>query len=204
MHYLRFPLGHLHSKAETRALAERYDLVVADKPDSQDICFVPDGDYARLVGKLRPEANDTGEIVHALTGQVLGTHRGLIHYTVGQRRGLGIGGTQEPLYVTKLEPKHNRVLVGPKSELAQIDVYLGEVNWLDHSRPLQTEHGQEVSVKLRSAMTPIRAEIFADGTQNGAKLRLFEPHFGVAPGQAGVIYQGERVLGGGWIKRSTA
>ena len=201
--YLRFPLGHLHSKAQTRALAERYDLVVADKPDSQDICFVPDGNYAGLVGKLRPEAHDPGEIVHVLTGQVLGRHRGLIHYTVGQRRGLGIGGTQEPLYVIKLEPKSNHVLVGPKSELARINVYLDDVNWLDTDRPLQTRHGQEVSVKLRSAMTPIRAEIFADGPKNGARLRLFEPHFGVAPGQAGVMYQGERVLGGGWI-RTTA
>src|SRR5690606_33603689 len=127
--FLRFPLGGLASKAETRALAAQYGLAIADKPDSQDICFVPDGDYASVIEKLRPGAADPGEIVD-MDGNVLGTHRGVIHYTIGQRRGLGIGGLGDPLYVVRLEPETRRVVVGPKQALATRIVPVTEVNWL--------------------------------------------------------------------------
>jgi len=195
--FLRFPLGHLMSKAETRALAAKYGLEVADKPDSQDICFVPDGKYARLVEKLRPEAGEPGEIVD-LDGNVLGDHRGLIHYTVGQRRGLNIGGTAEPLYVVKLSPEKRQVIVGPKAALAKKLVYVRELNWLDGDQI--DENGVEVEVKLRSAMQPTTATIFPEASGE-ARIELHDAQFGIAPGQAGVFYQGERVLGGGWITR---
>lgn len=128
LNFLRFPLGHLVSKAETRALAADYGLSVADKPDSQDICFVPNGDYAAVIEKLRPGAADPGEIVDQ-QGTVLGTHRGVIHYTIGQRRGLGIGGGS-PLYVLRLEPETRRVVVGPREALSTRTVAVTEVNWL--------------------------------------------------------------------------
>lgn len=195
--FLRFPLGHLMSKAETRALAAKYGLEVADKPDSQDICFVPDGKYARLVEKLRPEAGEPGEIVD-LDGNVLGDHRGLIHYTVGQRRGLNIGGTAEPLYVVKLSPEKRQVVVGPKAALAKKLVYVKDLNWLDGDKI--DENGVEVEVKLRSAMQPTTATVFPEATGE-ARVELHDAQFGIAPGQAGVFYQGERVLGGGWITR---
>jgi len=195
--FLRFPLGHLMSKAETRALAAKYGLEVADKPDSQDICFVPDGKYARLVEKLRPEAGEPGEIVD-LDGNVLGDHRGLIHYTVGQRRGLNIGGTAEPLYVVKLSPEKRQVIVGPKAALAKKLVYVRELNWLDGDQI--DENGVEVEVKLRSAMQPTTATVYPEASGE-ARIQLHDAQFGIAPGQAGVFYQGERVLGGGWITR---
>ncbi|MDP2700150.1 tRNA 2-thiouridine(34) synthase MnmA [Thalassospira sp.] len=198
--FLRFPLGHLTSKAETRALAARFGLEVADKPDSQDICFVPDGKYARLVEKLRPEAGEPGQIVD-LAGNVLGDHRGLIHYTVGQRRGLNIGGTEEPLYVVKLVPETRHVVVGPKAALAKQTVWIKQVNWLAGADIPET--GIEVEVKLRSAMQPAAATIYPAGP-GAARVDLHSPQFGIAPGQAGVFYQGDRVLGGGWITRREA
>ena len=129
LEFLRFPLGGLASKAETRALAAQYGLAVADKPDSQDICFVPNGNYASVIEKLRPGSADPGEIVD-LDGNVLGAHRGVIHYTIGQRRGLGIGGLGDPLYVVRLDPDNRRVIVGPKQALATKIVPVTEVNWL--------------------------------------------------------------------------
>ncbi|MFV1850204.1 MAG: tRNA 2-thiouridine(34) synthase MnmA [Thalassospira sp.] len=195
--FLRFPLGHLMSKAETRALAAKFGLEVADKPDSQDICFVPDGKYARLVEKLRPEAGEPGQIVD-IDGNVMGDHRGLIHYTVGQRRGLNIGGTAEPLYVVKLVPEKRQVVVGPKAALAKKMVYVKELNWLDGDQV--DEKGVEVEVKLRSAMQPTTATVFPEASGE-ARIELHDAQFGIAPGQAGVFYQGERVLGGGWITR---
>lgn len=195
--FLRFPLGHLMSKAETRALAAKFGLEVADKPDSQDICFVPDGKYARLVEKLRPEAGEPGQIVD-IDGNVMGDHRGLIHYTVGQRRGLNIGGTAEPLYVVKLVPEKRQVVVGPKAALAKKMVYVKELNWLDGDQI--DEKGVEVEVKLRSAMQPTTATVFPEA-RGEARIELHDAQFGIAPGQAGVFYQGERVLGGGWITR---
>ena len=192
--FLRFPLGGLE-KSETRALAERFGLAVADKPDSQDICFVPNGSYASVVEKLRPGSADPGEIVD-LAGCVVGRHEGVIHFTIGQRRGLGIGGTKEPLYVVGLDPARARVVVGPRAALARDRVRLHTLNWLD-AAPLPPE-GRAVSVKLRSAQPAARARVFA-GPDGSAEVILDAPQYGVAPGQAAVLYDGSRVLGGGWI-----
>ncbi len=196
--FLRFPLGD-QSKDVTRAHAERFGLAVADKPDSQDICFVPNGDYAEIVAKLRPEGVEPGDIVH-MDGQVLGRHDGIIHYTVGQRRGLNIGGG-DPLYVLRLDADTRRVIVGPKDALLEETVIVRDVNWLGDA-PLD-EDGVEVEVKLRS-MQPLVPARVAAGPDGGAVVTLLEPQAGVAPGQACVFYEaggGSRVLGGGWIVR---
>jgi tRNA-specific 2-thiouridylase len=184
--YLRFPLGDL-PKPRVRELAAELGLGVAAKPDSQDICFVPDGDYASLVKKLRPEADAGGEIVDE-AGRVLGQHRGLIHFTVGQRRGLEIGGTPEPLYVVRLEPETCRVVVGPRTALAVGAANLSGINWIggDHHGP--------ITAKVRSLAKPAPAHLAGDRV-------LFDaPEYGVSPGQAAVLYAGDRVLGGGWIE----
>lgn len=188
--YCRFPLGAL-PKARVREIAAELGLGVATKPDSQDICFVPDGDYAGLVRKLRPEAETAGEIVD-LAGRVLGRHRGLIHFTVGQRRGLEIGGAPEPLYVVRLDPESRRVVVGPRRALAVSTARLEGVNWIggDHQGPL--------TAKVRSMAKPVPARF------DGARLMFDSPEYGVAPGQAAVLYAGERVLGGGWIAATEA
>jgi tRNA-specific 2-thiouridylase len=192
--FLRFPLGEL-PKDETRALARRFDLAVAAKPDSQDICFVPQGRYAQLVEKLRPDAAEPGEIVH-VDGSVLGRHDGIIHFTIGQRRRLGVG-TGEPLYVVRLDPETRRVVVGPKSALATQRIRLGRVNWLDAQPP---GGDVEVLVKLRSASALLPATVTLR-PGDGAEILLHRPEFGVAPGQACVFYADQRVLGGGWILR---
>ncbi|RKF15259.1 tRNA 2-thiouridine(34) synthase MnmA [Roseovarius spongiae] len=198
--FLRFPLGHLPSKDATRALAAKYGLSVADKPDSQDICFVPNGNYAAVIEKLRPGAADPGEIVHA-DGRVLGQHEGVIHYTIGQRRGLGIGGLEEPLYVVKLDVENRRVIVGPKDMLATRTVPVREINWLG-DEPLGARKEWQVAVKVRSTRPPRDAVIRprADGT---AEVELLTAEEGVSPGQACVFYDsdGSRILGGGWIWR---
>lgn len=199
LEFLRFPLGHLRSKAETRALAARYGLAVADKPDSQDICFVPQGGYAAVIEKLRPGAAEPGEIID-LSGQVLGEHKGIIHYTVGQRRGLGIGGG-EPLYVVRLDPEARHVVVGPREALATSIVPVAEVNWLGDDRfDRAPETGHEVLVKVRSTRPP--APALVRPTAAGAEVDLATPEEGIAPGQACVFYapDGSRVLGGGWIR----
>jgi len=198
--YLRFPLGGM-PKAEVRRAAERLGLAVAAKPDSQDICFVPTGDYARLVQKLRPGALDPGEIVD-LAGDVVGRHDGIINFTIGQRRGLKLGGTAEPLFVVRLEPETRRVVVGPKAALAVPVVHLGAVNWLDDAAARAV--GRPVTVKLRSAQPPQGARLTATGPDM-ARLDLDAPTAtGAAPGQAGVIYDGTRVIAGGWIRREPA
>ena len=183
--YLRFPLGGL-PKPRVRELAAELGLGVAGKPDSQDICFVPDGDYAALVRRLRPEADTSGEIVDR-AGRVLGRHRGLIHFTVGQRRGLEIGGTPEPLYVVRLDAAARRVVVGPRAALAVGAARLERTNWLGggFSGPL--------SAKVRSLAKPVPARF------DGERVTFDLPEYGVAPGQAAVLYDGTRVLGGGWI-----
>lgn len=198
--YLRFPLGHLESKAETRALAARHGLSVADKPDSQDICFVPDGNYAAVIEKLRPGAAEPGEIVHA-DGRVLGGHRGVIHYTIGQRRGLGIGGLSEPLYVVKLDVDGKRVVVGPKDLLATRTVPVREINWLGDGGFADMSE-RHISVKVRSTRPP-REAILRPLSATAAEVELLTPEEGVSPGQACVFYEtgGTRVLGGGWIWR---
>ncbi|MCR8725698.1 tRNA 2-thiouridine(34) synthase MnmA [Frigidibacter sp. ROC022] len=197
--YLRFPLGGLTSKAETRALAAKHGLPVADKPDSQDICFVPNGDYASVIEKLRPGAADPGEIVHA-DGRVLGRHEGVIRYTVGQRRGIGIGGLEEPLYVVKLDVEGRRVIVGPKEMLAVRRVPLAEVNWLGDGDFEAGEHA--VRVRVRSTRAPVEARLLPTGPRS-ATVELLTPEEGVSPGQACVFYapEGSRVLGGGWITK---
>ena len=196
--FLRFPLGDLRSKADTRALAARHGLTVADKPDSQDICFVPQGGYAAVIEKLRPGAAEPGEIVD-LSGRVLGEHRGIIHYTVGQRRGLGLGGG-DPLYVVRLEPDARRVVVGPREALATRTVRVGAINWLgDEGFLTAPAAGHDALVKIRSTRPPVPARIRP--TAAGAEVELVTPEEGVAPGQACVFYapDGSRVLGGGWI-----
>jgi tRNA-specific 2-thiouridylase len=197
--FLRFPLGHLPSKAETRKLATKYGLVVADKPDSQDICFVPAGNYASVIEKLRPGAADPGEIVD-LSGRVLGTHRGVIHYTIGQRRGLGIGGLGDnPLYVVRLDPETRQVIVGPREALATNIVPLREINWLGDA-PFDSRAEWPLLVRIRSTRAP-REAIVRPLSPTEATVELAEAEEGVSPGQACVFYApgGSRVLGGGWI-----
>jgi tRNA-specific 2-thiouridylase len=196
--YLRFPLGGL-SKTETRVLAERFDLPVAAKPDSQDICFVPSGDYASVVERLRPGAADPGDIRH-VDGRVLGQHAGIIHFTVGQRRGIAVNDqatSNEPLYVVRVDPGRREVIVGPKAALACDAIRLREVNWLG-PRPAEP---LAVTVKIRSMSAPAAARIGLD--DGGATVVFDTPQFGVAPGQACVVYRDGRVLGGGWIRRSS-
>ncbi len=199
--YLRFPLGHLKSKAQTRDLARKYGLPVADKPDSQDICFVPNGSYAAVIEKLRPGAAEPGEIVD-LEGRVLGQHKGVIHYTIGQRRGLGIGGG-DPLYVVKLDIDTHRVIVGPKSALATAKFPIAEVNWLGDGA-FDDMAERHIMVKVRSTRPPRAAIIRPDGPDR-AEVELIDPEEGIAPGQACVFYAplASRVLGGGWIKSNS-
>jgi tRNA-specific 2-thiouridylase len=198
--FLRFPLGHLASKAETRALAARYGLPVADKPDSQDICFVPNGNYASVIEKLRPGAADPGEIVD-LSGNVLGSHRGVIHYTIGQRKGLGIGGLEEPLYVVRLNPEAKQVVVGPKEALSTRLVPVREINWLG-DEPFDARPEWHLSVRVRSTRAP-RPAILRPLSATEAVVELLAPEDGVSAGQACVFYapEGSRVFGGGWIWR---
>ena len=196
--YLRFPLGGLATKAETRALAAKHGLPVADKPDSQDICFVPNGDYAAVIEKLRPGAGEPGEIVHA-DGRVLGRHDGVIRYTIGQRKGLGIGGLSEPLYVVRLDPDARRVVVGPRALLATRTVPVAEVNWLGDA-PFDSRAEWRLAVKVRSTKPPLDAVIRPTGATT-ATVELLAPEMGVSAGQACVFYdpEGTRVFGGGWI-----
>lgn len=190
--YLRFPLGGWH-KDQTRAEAERLGLINADKPDSQDICFVPNGDYADVVRKIRPEAQKHGDIVH-IDGRVVGRHEGIVNYTIGQRKGLGIGGgisdNNEPLYVVRLNPVDNQVIVGPKPALARDVVYINDTNWL-------SDYEGAVKVKLRSVSALYDAMLCRD--DNGGVITLAQPQFGISPGQAAVVYLDNRVIGGGWI-----
>jgi len=187
--FLRFPLGDM-PKDEVRKIAAEVGLEVAAKPDSQDICFVPDGDYAGLVKRIRPETEAPGDIVD-LDGRVLGRHRGVIHFTVGQRRGIEIGGQKEPLYVIRIEPGTARVVVGPRRALAVEALRVGDWNWL-------AEEQQEVSVKVRSLAPAVAA------TRENDWIRFEQPEYGVAPGQAAVAYDGTRMLGGGWIAETIA
>jgi len=192
--FLRFPLGGL-AKSEVRRIAEDAGLRVAAKPDSQGICFVPDGDYASVVRSIRPDGDAPGEIVHAATGDVLGTHRGVINYTVGQRRGLEIGGQPEPLYVVGIDAETRRVSVGPREMLAVAAARIVETNRIG---PLPDA---PLTAKVRSLAKPVPVTLegpLGDGAE--ASIRFAQPEYGVAPGQAAVIYAGERVVGGGWIE----
>ena len=199
LEFLRFPLGGME-KPETRRHAERFDLPVAAKPESQDICFVPDGNYARVVERLRPGACDPGDIVD-LEGNVLGRHDGIINFTVGQRRGLGIS-VGAPLYVVRIDAANRRVVVGPLAALSRRDLNVKEVNWLGDG-DLAEVGGRAVEVKIRSNAEAVPATLHAmpDGR---ARVVFDRPQTGVAAGQACVFYDGTRVLGGGWIEREAA
>ena len=193
--YLRFPLGRL-SKAETREVAAALGLAVAQKPDSQDICFVPEGRYADVILRHRPDAGQAGEIVH-LDGRVLGKHEGIIHFTVGQRRGLGIADG-EPLYVVRLDAAAKRVIVGPREALRQHEIVLEDLNWL--GSPLNGK-AVDCHARIRSSRAPSPATLALRG--NRPVVTITAGEFGVSPGQACVLYEGEgagqRVLGGGFI-----
>ena len=189
LEFLRFPLGDLPKK-DVRRIAEEEGLVVANKPDSQDICFVPDGDYAGLVQRMRPETDTAGEIVD-LDGNVLGRHRGVVHFTVGQRRGIEVGGQKEPLYVVRIEPEQQRLFVGPRRALAVEAMRVEQINWI-------AEDQTEVGVKVRSLALAVAA------TVEGDRVRFASAEYGVAPGQAAVFYDGTRMLGGGWIAETTS
>jgi len=194
--FLRFPLGSAPDKRETRAAAARFGLPVAQKPDSQDICFVPTGDYRAVLARLRPEADRPGEIVDA-AGRMLGRHDGTWRFTVGQRRGLGVAGV-EPLYVLRVEPESARVVVGPRAALAVPAVELREPNWLAGPPPAA---GLRAAARIRSTRPPVPATVLPD--REGSLRVVFDaPEEAAAPGQACVLYAGSRVLGGGWIARA--
>ena len=184
LEFLRFPLGDM-PKDEVRRIAAEVGLDVAAKPDSQDICFVPDGDYAGLVKRLRPETATAGDIVD-LEGQVLGQHRGVVHFTVGQRRGIEVGGQTEPLYVVRIDPEQAKIVVGPRRALAVEAMRVADWNWLG-------EDQRDVSVKVRSLAPAVPA------VRDAEWIRFAQAEYGVAPGQAAVLYDGSRLLGGGWI-----
>lgn len=224
--FLRFPLGGW-TKDVTRTHAQRLGLITADKPDSQDICFVPGGDYTKVIKKLRPDAGAPGDIV-TLDGSILGRHEGTIHYTIGQRKGLGIGGGHNednaPYYVVALDAAQNRVIVGPKEALARDILHIRDGNWLIDPSPSRAARGPlplplgegngaslsptgesvsavgegiTVTLKFRSSMKPVPATLVIDG--DTARIMLTDPQYGIAPGQAAVCYEGEQVIGGGWI-----
>ena len=200
LNFLRFPLGGW-SKDVTRKEAERLGLLNADKPDSQDICFVPHGDYAKVVKKKRPEAEKPGKIVH-IDGRIVGDHDGIIHYTIGQRKGLGIGGgvseNNDPLYVISLRPTENEVIVGPKEALARNVLHVQDCNWLvegDENTPIK------IDLKFRSVMKPTTATLHIK--EDRAEIYLDTPHYGISAGQAAVCYVNDRVIGGGWITNTS-
>lgn len=196
LNYLRFPLGGMQ-KPQVRELARKYNLAVSDKPDSQDICFVPSGGYASVIEKLRPGALDPGDIVHT-DGRVMGRHNGIINYTIGQRRGIGVAAA-EPLYVIKIDAALNRVYVGPKEELAVSSIFIRELNWLSPKSIDSVEQG-DLLVKYRSTHdgVPATLEVVAE---NRAKIEFREPQYGISPGQAAVVYSNDIVVAGGWIEQ---
>ncbi|WP_372053840.1 tRNA 2-thiouridine(34) synthase MnmA [Tistrella mobilis] len=198
---LRFPLGDME-KPKVRALAAEYGLVVAAKPDSQDICFVPSGRYAETVRKLAPAAEAPGEIVHAVTGEVLGAHEGVYRYTIGQRRGLKLDrGGPEPLYVVRLDAVRRRVIVGPGHLLGHHEVAVSDVHWLGEG-DLPPADGLCIQARIRSTVEPAPARLTVAADAAGgltARVAFDDPQRAVAPGQACVFYDGDRVLGGGWI-----
>jgi len=193
---LWFPLGNC-TKDEARAEAVRLGLDIAQKPDSQDICFVPDGKYLDVLEKLRPGALDPGDIVDT-AGKVLGRHEGIVKYTIGQRKGIGIAAAN-PLYVLEIDAKNNRIVVGEKTDLLKPSLTIRDVNWLGKAGKIP-DAGFTCTVKLRSLAPLIKARI-TPMDNDRARVELEEPYAGIAPGQACVFYEGERVLGGGWIEK---
>ena len=202
LNFLRFPLGELDSKEATRQLAKKFALKIANKPDSQDICFVPNGSYSDLIKKLRPESNKKGNIKN-LAGAVIGTHEGVINFTIGQRRGIGIGGGQ-PLYVVKIDAQTQTVTVGPKEALLTRTVNVKEVNWLGSKNFLAApKNGWDIKVKVRSTKPAVPANV-KPLSETEAEVVLSFNEQGVSPGQACVFYENgnSRVLGGGWITKN--
>ena len=201
--YVRFPLGDL-PKTQVRELADHFALPVAAKPDSQDICFVPEGSYAKVVEKLRPGSGRGGEIVH-LDGRVLGEHQGVIHYTIGQRRGLGVA-TGEPLFVVKINARERQVIVGPREALLTAGLTMEELNWLGEGTLEEAcERGESVLVRVRSTREPAPGRLGFDQGQPAVWFDL--PEEGVARGQASVLYDADgssRILGGGFIASTIA
>ena len=198
--YLMFPLGNL-TKPQVRDLAHFFGLKTADKPDSQDICFVPQGKYSDLIIKKRPDAIKTGDIIHVETNQVLGQHRGIVHYTVGQRKGLGLqGGTENPLFVVKIDSQSNVIYVGSENYLERKHITLADVNWIgDH---LIDDTAIEIQIKVRSTREPKLGKLFPKNHNNQWHIILDEAEKSVSPGQAAVFYDTKnysRLLGGGWI-----
>lgn len=193
--FIHFPLGG-NTKEQTRALAAELGLMVADKPDSQDICFVPNGDYASVIRHLRPTSFKPGEIIDIESKKVLGRHDGIINFTIGQRRGIGVSSS-EPLYVVKIDPKENQVLVGPERFLQNTDFVIKDLNWLADEIDLTSKI--EAKVRLRSSQQEDDASIKVDATKTSAIVTMRNPTRAVTAGQACVIYQDTRVLGGGWI-----
>ena len=197
LNYLRFPLGGM-LKSETREIAKELGLNVAEKPDSQDICFVPNGDYVSVIEKIRPDAFKKGNIKSS-DGKVLGVHNGIVNFTIGQRRGIKIAA-KDPLYVINIDPKKNEIVVGPKIELLKKDIILRDLNLLAD----KTDFDKEIFVKVRSTGKLIRSKL--NIKDKFAHLNLFDDEFGISPGQACVFYSkdkfGDKVLGGGWISKS--
>ena len=199
--YLRFPLGGL-PKAETREIARELGLAVAEKSDSQDICFVPQGRYSDIISKLQPEAARPGDIRH-IDGRLLGNHEGIINYTIGQRRGIGVA-TGEPIYVVHLDPESATVVVGPKEALDTRRLYLRDVNWLGDG-PIDhvPASGKAIYVKVRSTRPPMEAILYPPSAGGPVSVELVGGEAGIAPGQACVFYEDDtedtRVLGGGFI-----
>ncbi len=193
--FLRFPLGDI-AKDETRRIAEQLGLTVAMKPDSQDICFVPDGKYAAVIEKLRPGAATPGDIVH-VDGRKLGRHDGIVNFTIGQRRGIGIGGG-DPVFVVRLDADSATVIVGPREALAISGISIRDLNWLGGDLDAGEGEAVPISVQYRSTQVAIAGWLKIDGERK-ARIEFGAPEYGVSPGQACVFYQGNRVLGGGWI-----
>ena len=197
LNYLRFPLGGL-LKSETREIAKNLQLNVADKPDSQDICFVPNGDYVSVIEKLKPNSFKKGNIKD-LNGKNLGVHDGIINFTIGQRKGIKIAA-KEPLYVIDINPELNEIIVGVKNELIKKNIILRDINLLCDKKIFE----KEIFVKVRSTGKLLRSNLKLNG--NSATLELLEDEFGISPGQACVFYSkddvGDKVLGGGWISKN--
>ena len=195
--YLRFPLGDIE-KMETRNIAKKLNLNVAEKPDSQDICFVPNGDYSSVIKKFRPESFNPGKIID-IKGKVIGQHDGIINYTIGQRRGIKIAD-KDPLYVIKIDNNNNTIVVGPKEALKINKIILRELNILGSKNELE----KEIKIKVRSTGKLLRAKVKIN--TNKAEVNILDGESGISPGQACVFYlndeAGDKVLGGGWIDKT--
>ena len=197
LNFLRFPLGGM-LKSETREIAKNLELNVADKPDSQDICFVPNGDYVSVISKLKPDSFKKGNIKDK-NGKVLGVHDGIINFTIGQRRGIKIAA-EEPLYVVDINPELNEIIVGTRKDLIKRHISLRDINLLCEKKVFENE----ILVKIRSTGKLIKSKLMLE--KNDAKLELLEDEYGISPGQACVFYSkdkyGDKVLGGGWISKN--